>query len=112
MRTAIALTLLINAVVQPAQAEQLRLESARLLGAKTISCTLLPGAMANWLKGSPTMDVEQFTSTAVIIIRSIDIPNRSAIFVGNVGEAAVEVSARPFALHFLERTEVGGLNTT
>lgn len=85
---------------------------AGLLSAKTISCTFRPGASANWIEGSPAMQLGQFSSTGLLIIRSIDIRNRSAIYGGNVGEVAVAVSATPLALHFLERTDSGGLNTT
>ena len=95
-----------------AHGQQLDAQSARLLGARTISCLFRTGLSANWIEGAPAMRLSQFSSTGLLIIRSIDIRNRSAIYSGNIGEEAVVVMASPFALHFVERTDSGGLNTT
>ena len=95
-----------------AEGQQLEPHWARLVNAKSITCTFRPGASANWSEGSPAMQLNEFSSTGLLIIRSIDIPNRTAIYWGNVGDVAVVASATSFALHFLERTDTGGLNTT
>lgn len=95
-----------------ADGQQMELHSARLLGAQTINCTFRPGASANWIEGSPAMQLGQFSATGLLIIRSIDIRNRSAIYSGIAGEEHVVALASPFALHFLDRTDSGGLNTT
>jgi hypothetical protein len=98
--------------VDGAAGQQLESQWARLHGAKTLSCTFQTGAGANWVKGSPAIQPEKYSPTGFLVIRSIDIANRSAIYAGSAGEAAVVVSATPTALHFLERTEGGGLVVT
>ena len=99
-------------VSEPCWAQQSDLQT--LLNARSLRCTLGPGALADWTSGGPVrppVKLDAFGSDparSTIIFDSIDTKANRARLIGNAGADDMVAYATPLGLVFVERTMNGG----
>jgi hypothetical protein len=105
MRTVIALVVL--SVFSPAWASDAAHE--QLLRAKSLKCTFGPGTVADWEKGKPKLESDNFGKA--VNYDAIDLKNGSARVIGSSGASDLAVTAGAYGLTFIERF-IGGISIT
>ena len=83
---------------------------SRLVGSRSLQCTLGPGASVDWKSGKPFMKEDKFD--VVLQFDSIDLKAKKARLIGNQGASDVAALVTPAGVTFIEETGFGNIAVT
>ena len=97
---------------QPVLGQQVDGAFKRLATAKTLRCTIGPGASTDWASGRPVVQTSTWGKNNVIHFDAINTKKGRARLIGNAGAEDVIVWLTAIGLTFVEATPSGNINIT
>jgi hypothetical protein len=80
-----------------------------LTGAKSLRCSVGPGASSNWQSGRSVVEKATFGKDVVLHFDAIDLRTGKARVIGNAGAENVAAWGTQSGVHFVEQTTSGNV---